>query len=300
MRGSLVELCAGTASLSLWALSRLPPLCGYMGSKRRLAPLLVEVLGCDRPSHVTLVDAGPWGETWLLLKDPDLRAMTSEKLREWQRMDRDRLWSMLVSSEPYEHPAWRVAQFLWLQARSAGTIPVWWSEERARWESPTGSRTEAAHTRGGSALAHRQKGAPKSDGPAYQTGDGSGDKVPRGCRGIQSPATIASRIDALVVLPWDRITVVHGDCRTVDLRADLFYLDPPYLGCPRYASLLTRDAVLELAQRHGGHARVAISEAEPLLLPGWEARRLPARKPEWLTANFPLRLSEQIDLWGAA
>ena len=316
MSGTLVELCAGTASLSLWALGRLPPLTGYMGSKRRMAPLLVDALGCDRPDRVVLVDAGPWGDVWATLADPWRRAVVVELLLGWQEIDRAKLWADLTSRPPpADAPASRVAQYLWLQARSAGTIPVWWSEERGRWESPTGARTEAAHNRGGADLRRRQKGAaaaiPQSREEArpYEAGGLERRRAERGepqkgygCRGIQNPATIARRIADLEALPWDRITVVHGDCRAVEpIPGSVVYLDPPYLGCPRYAALLPRADVLALAQRwHAGDARVAVSEAEPLDLDGWTSMSVPARKPEWITASWPIVVPEQLALWGAA
>src|SRR5262245_35526098 len=143
---TLVELCAGTASVSLWALGRCPPLCGFMGSKRRWAPALVEAMGCDRPDRVVLVDAGPWGDVWTQLLNPTIRRAVAGLLLAWDARRIEDLWTECVSVPPSTDPAQRVAQYLLLQARSAGTIPVWWSG--SRWESPTGSRTEAAHNRG--------------------------------------------------------------------------------------------------------------------------------------------------------
>lgn len=71
---TLVELCAGTASVSLWAMGRCRPLTGFMGSKRRWAGQLVEAMEVDRPERVVLVDAGPWGDVWSVLQASDARA----------------------------------------------------------------------------------------------------------------------------------------------------------------------------------------------------------------------------------
>lgn len=272
----LVELCAGTASVSLWAMARCSPLTGYMGSKRRWASALVQALEVDRPDRVVLVDAGPWGDVWSVLQSHEQRWRVAAQLDAWVGQDLPALWARLVVEPPPDaQPAWRVAQFLWLQARAAGTIPVWWSHETQRWESPTGSRTEAAHARRGS---------------AYTAGG-------RGCRGVQTPATIASRVRALDVLPWDRIEVVHGDARYVEpVRGATVYLDPPYVGCPRYAALFPRAHVVEHACRWvDAGARVAISEATPLDLPGWTSRRLAPR--EYVTASWPIVLPEQGELF---
>jgi hypothetical protein len=47
---TLVELCAGAAACSLYALGgrRLVPLVSWMGGKRRLAPAILDALGVDR------------------------------------------------------------------------------------------------------------------------------------------------------------------------------------------------------------------------------------------------------------
>lgn len=50
-KGPLVELCAGTASVSLWALAKLSPLTGFMGSKRKDAARLCTILDCRNPSE---------------------------------------------------------------------------------------------------------------------------------------------------------------------------------------------------------------------------------------------------------
>lgn len=334
---TLVELCAGTASVSLWALGRCAPLTGYMGSKRRWAPLLVEALGVDRPDRVVLVDAGPWGDTWSVLRTAEGRDAVRFELHEMDAWvdggGADALWERCLAPPVPNHGV-RVARFLWLQARSAGTIPVWWSGER--WESPTGARTEAAHNRGGGDARRRQKGAAsrserggrpaqKGAAPPIESSRKVGGVHQKdgvlglnrtafhgrnGCRGIQHPRTIAQRIAALRAIDWERVEVVHGDVRGASIgqlisdlgSAATVYVDPPYVGCPRYAALLPRADLLECAAWWLlAGARVAISEAEPLPLRGWTSRRLPRRlpsaKPEWVTASWPIAIEEQQSLF---
>lgn len=322
---TLVELCAGTAAVSLWALGRGRPLTGFMGSKSRWAGGLVDALGCDRPARVVLVDAGPWGDVWTVLRD---RAARAEVAVTFDRLEAsgarpNELWSWFATVPPPADPVARVAQYLWLQARSAGTIPMWWSPERGRWESPSGSRTESAHARGGVAAAGRvQTNRPRSArfgpcgaGPAYAAsgarglrgGAAVGKPDHPGARGIQYPATIAARVRALDRLPWDRVEVVHGDLRDVAPIAGATVLfDPPYLGAPRYAALCPRADVLAVAEcwRSAG-CRVAVCEAVPLVAdlgPGWHASRLPAVRRdvteprEWATASWPIVLDRQVGL----
>lgn len=319
MRRTLVELCAGTASVSLRALVGRPvtPLTGYMGSKRRWSPLLAEVLGYGtlRPDAVVLVDAGPWGDVWTHLCHREVRRDVVAEFVGWRDREPHALWAELVGKPPPTDAPARIAQYLWLQARSAGTIPIWWSIDRARWESATGSRTETAQDRGGMAAAKRGAGE-RADGPAYEAGgsralgatdaagataaSARGKPTHRGCRGVQYPATLAARVRALDAVPWERVTVIAGDLRSVPPipGADV-YFDPPYLHCPRYAATCPRADVLAvaLAWRDAG-ARVLVSEAEPLPLAGFHAEPLTAR--EWLTGSFPFRLAHQFPLFAEA
>lgn len=284
---TLVELCAGTASLSLWALARCPPLCGFMGSKRRWAPALVPALGVDRPERVVLCDAGPWGDVWSVLLERSRRLGVAALLEEWADETPADLWTRLVETPPAPNaPVFRVAQYLWLQGRAAGTIPIWWSAGHGRWRSPTGAGDVDATL--------RTKGIAPSFAGRYSWGSGR-----------RTAALIAQRIRQIDVLDWSRVDVHHGDCRTLEpIPGSTVLLDPPYLGCPRYAAELPRADVLALAQRWvAAGARVAVCEAVPLVAElgaGWHARRLSGRKSEWVTASWPIAIPEQLDLWRAA
>lgn len=304
---TLVELCCGTAAVSLWAAGRVRPLTGYMGSKRQDASLLCSILGVDYepPTELVLVDAGPWGDVWTVLQDADLRRRTSEILRSLgEQGDLCEVWPTLLY-EPRPDPADRVAQYLCLQARAAGCIPVWWSSERGRWESPSGSRTETAHQRGGIALEKRMARGAGDRRVGRAVIKPMGRKIGKlvrshPSRGLVRIATLADRIDALDRIDWSRVRVHHGDvAELAPIPGSVVYFDPPYMGCPRYAELLPRGRVLETAEAHAAVADlVVVSESETLPLEGWYSRRLRYKgKPEWLTmSRDPERGAEQLDL----
>lgn len=142
-----VELFAGTASWTLWTLGcRVPP-CGYMGSKRKLAPTLGALAGLRSgaaASAYVLVDAGPWGRTWSTLLGPRGGAV-ADLLREWARTrDPFELWYDLADAPEPKDDVKHAAAYLWLQARSASTTPVWWSSTSPELRAGTASsRTRA-------------------------------------------------------------------------------------------------------------------------------------------------------------
>lgn len=300
-------MCAGTASVSLWALAKCKPLTGFMGSKRRDAATLCTVLDARDPDEVVLVDAGPWGDVWATLKDPMSRAGVAAVLTEWDaRGSLVDVWPTLVDKPPFDDPALRVAQYLCLQARAAGTIPVWWAADRGRWESPSGARitTEEAHQRGSCGQATRGK---RGYDPAYVASPGVDDGSRRiskvyahPSRGLVRIATLADRVAGLGRIDWGRVTVHHSDVRQVaPIPGARVYMDPPYLHAPRYANFFPRADVLVVAQRWAEVAeRVVVSEAEPLPLPGWRYERLrPTGKPEWLTIHGKAgQVAQQIEI----
>lgn len=99
-----------------------------------------------------------------------------------------------------------------------------------------------------------------------------------------------------------------------DLTDCVVYLDPPYVGCTRYACECERERVVSIARALDARgAVVAISEASPLQELGWHemeitgARRGQARtaskvKREFLTLNRrpAARVAVQTSLWPAA
>ena len=119
------------------------------------------------------------------------------------------------------------------------------------------------------------------------------------------PATIAERVEAICeAFASVDATVVHGDARKALVDGDevFAYLDPPYVGATGYGWDCPRDEVLSLAAEFANvGAVVAVSEAEPLELPGWHHLELTrSGKPEWLTlSRAPVRVpARQLSLWG--
>lgn len=125
-----------------------------------------------------------------------------------------------------------------------------------------------------------------------------------------SPERVLLNLAGLPPVPgW---SVYHGDAgdlgEVLAGWATHVYVDPPYVGRTGYGWDLERDRLLALAVRLAdAGAVVAISEAEPLPLPGWyhvELTSLGRRnaKPEWLTMSRPPASipAEQLGLWGAS
>lgn len=83
---TIVELCAGSAAVSLRWLARgaRPPLA-YSGGKRGYADAILAALGqqpgAGKGQEAVLVEPGPWGEAWELWRTPQGRADTCERLR---------------------------------------------------------------------------------------------------------------------------------------------------------------------------------------------------------------------------
>lgn len=303
----LVELCAGTAAVSRAALghrhgSRAADLCGYMGSKRRWASELARALTDDVvPDEVVLVDAGPWGDFWTTIVQPGAVCDVAHHLDEWANETPSlvALWPVLAEQPPSDDAARRAAQFLCLQARTPSCVPVWW--DGGRWVGPTGSRTEAAHQRGGQA---RSRDAAASMAGSSEAARNVGRISGAGCNGTASNglwrvAELARRVRSLGHLPLDRITVVHGLVEDfAPIEGARVFFDPPYKGCARYAALCSRASVLDVAQRWAAVAeRVLVTEGETLPLAGWDTWSLASR--EWVTARgcgaHPI--GAQLALW---
>lgn len=262
----LVELCAGTASVSLWAIGRAAPLTGFMGSKRRWAPLLVDALGCDRPDRVVLVDAGPWGDVWTVLRDPAHRAAVTDILASWAGVS---IASLLGT--PSTDPARRVAQFLALQWRSATAMPVWF--EDGQWRSGAGSGRYCAVT-----------------GQNNNVADVA----------VRLRALDRLPWDRIEVVHGDVRSVDPIPGSTVLF--DPPYIGAPRYAClfPR------ADVLATARRWQAAGARVAVCEAVPLddlVADGWHAARLPGvrrgqpQPREWITSCWPITLSRQETLW---
>lgn len=263
---TFVELCAGTAAVSLWLLGEIGPLTAFMGSKRRWRQDIVTHMRISQPDRVVLVDAGPWGDVWCNLTQPAIRERVVALLTQWQHIvavmpDPQpkavvRVWQVLAQHQPADDPATRTAQYLWMQAYAVGGVPVWWD---GRWSRPHSSGRQANYVT-----------------PAK----------PVGTRRLYlHPTRLCDRISALDRIDWSRIDVLHADVRSVEpIPGAVVFFDPPYLGGPRYAATLEREDVLRVATKwRASGCRVGVSEGEPLPLDGWTAARLAAR--EFLTMS---------------
>lgn len=228
----------------------------------------------------------------------------AEHLEAWSSFDPNELWHDLASDRPYTDASMRCAQFLWLQARSANCIPVWW--DGTRWTSPSGSKAGGRCKLTADSLPQKDGSRRLGDAHvkategAHHRGDGRATS-----RGIVRTTTMARRIRRLDALDWSRVTVIHGLVQDVEpIPGATVYMDPPYLHAPRYAEVFPRARVLEVARRWtGAGARMLISEAEHLAdLEGWSTAWLPHTRPEALTASWPIHIDrgEQLPLWEAA
>lgn len=321
---AFVELFAGTAAVSLRLLGCDQPPCGYMGSKRRLAPDILHAFGLrtgQGAEAIVLCDAGPWGHVWEVLAGGG-SADVAAVLDGWASEDPVALWRRLAEAQPPEGAAEHAAAFLWLQARAASTVPVWWEDARGAVMSGagpinprTGERYSANVTRsatpGGWALrmaGHRSDLGAAQRKPPKQKGQNR-----QGCGGIMSTATIARRLDRIAALDWPRVLITRSHPTPASVAAWLgmkelsgvaVYMDPPYVGCTSYAVDCPRDDVVDLARGYAeAGATVAVFEAEPLAIEGWHAVDVTlGRKSEWLTmSSAPVWApAEQVALWGAA
>lgn len=271
----LVELCAGTASVSLHALGGLQPLVGYMGSKRRWAAQLARMLtGGTVPDRVVLVDAGPWGDVWTVLRDQEQRRAVARMLREHATRDPVELWRQMVAEPPMADPT-GVVQYLILQNGAPSSVPIWWSGERWEQEGRCWSKDRTKVW---------------------------GAEVRKACFSalrIGKLIQIADRVDALDALPWARIEIRCDDVRNVDpVPGASVLFDPPYNNRTRYAALCPRADVLAVAVRwQTAGARVVVCESEPLPLEGWASVRLTDREYLTISATAEVVESEAKPDW---
>ena len=281
----------------------LVPPVSWMGGKRRLADDLLALLDLrpGRPVSAILGDASWWGWVWPTCLHPTTGPQVSETLRSWRDEDARALWFRLRDAGPMEERAEAAAQLLWLQARAASGVPVWWegdevaapgdgrSRQRAAdrgsngtaavldqdrgWKSETcESRRLFTATQGSADEVkedRRERRAPLIQWASTKI-DGAGQKGTAHGRpgGIVDPGTIANRIDAIRALVRD-VAVYNIDATDLTVQfAPLcgtrarVYLDPPYQGATGYPKTCDRQTVLCIADTWARHgARVVLSEA---------------------------------------
>lgn len=191
------EPFAGTAVVA-WRLiggRRVRQLTGYMGCKYRFADPIFDAFGLHAgqgADAVMLVDAGPWGWAWQGLLLEEVRRAVARLLRAWAAEDPVELWKRLAAQPPPLDLAEGIATWLWLQARSANSCPVWWDDDRASWRM--GDKPRVSVPSVGVIPGHQgiQQVPDYAERELRHKGTGAGR-----CRGMINPATIADRIDVL-------------------------------------------------------------------------------------------------------
>jgi hypothetical protein len=276
-----VELCAGTAALSLRLHRRhaRPPV-SRMGAKTGYADAILRVLGL-RPgqgaAHYLWCEPDP-GVRLLLeaYRDANLAREAAAIIRGWADEEPRALWERLrAEGPPRGVEAGEVAR--WARLITANRlIPGRWADD-GRWVNA--ARDGGEHTIGGVSFGGDEFCTPAVD--------------------------LAEKFEASV---GDMPATVEADARRIELGPDLppgtvAYMDPPYVGTTGYGHDLPRSEVVALARRWSASgAMVAISEAEPigdLVAEGWhavridgerkgQARTFSKQKDEWLTlSNAP-------------
>lgn len=274
---TFVELCCGSAALTVRLLGGKKPPAAYMGAKTAYVDDIVDALdlrGRAFNEHI-LVDVGPWADVWSALVQDGTRAEIAACIRS-QREVGQRLFEAMAASTAEPGSVEWVAAYLILQTGNHQNKPVRWDDS---WRT--------------AGYGHLSQKA-----------------VARGFRARISVDALAAKIEKLPDL--SRVRVIKGTALDVEPITGVVYLDPPYAGREGYgADDLGRDDVLALARRWSdAGATVAISEAEPLPLDGWPSVRLRrstglkrnfGKVEEWLTANRPVAVSqppEQLLLLG--
>lgn len=296
----------------------LVPLVSWMGGKRRLAGAILSLLGLSpgRPIPAVLGDASWWGWVWPLCLSAETGPLISERLRSWRGEDPRALWFRLRDAGPVGEPWEQAAALLWLQARAASGVPVWWKGHLVSmdghgrgpypaWQATcqpkllqhvTETRLDDAGQRNATEprLIATTRGNGQAPGAPYAAGHKGKDVS--GSVGILDPGTIARRLDSIRWhadrVPWE---VHHLDAAELTAQfAPLLgprarvYLDPPYKGCTGYPATMGRDQVLLLAETWARYrAPIVVSEAVSLasdLGSGWKDRCLRrGPKEEWVT-----------------
>jgi hypothetical protein len=322
-----VELCAGTAALSLRLHRRhaRPPV-SRMGAKTGYADAILRVLGL-RPgqgaAHYLWCEPDP-GVRLLLeaYRDPGLAQEAAAIIRGWADEEPRALWERLrAEGPPRGVQAGEVAR--WARLTTANRlIPATWVDGQWRNTGDGGTTFGGAEFCTPAVDLAEKFEASVGDMPATVEADarrvdprevarwvlsegwgglaGNAFNGP-GCHpshsGSRTYDTMASRADALPTLP----ATITPDARGIEPGPDLppgtvAYMDPPYVGTTGYGHDLPRSEVVALARRWAAAgATVAISEAEPiadLVAEGWHAVRIDGeRKGQART------FSKQKDEW---
>jgi len=257
-----VELCAGTAALSLahfakgdplksrkGAYKQVKPPVSRMGSKAGYAEAILDVLGLEPGegrevgTHYLWCEPDPGCRLLLYAyRKASLSQEAASILRGWAGEDPRALWERLRAEGP---------------PRLEGVAEA---REVARWLTVTAGATGGV---GGFKGLHCRRA----------NVDGF----------IPSRKGLAQAVEEMSELP----ATILPDARVADLSITLphgtiCYMDPPYVGTTQYANHLGRADVVAIARRWAAAgATVCISEAEPipdLVADGWEVADITGRR----------------------
>ena len=299
-----VELCAGTAALSL----RLhhpharPPV-SRMGAKTGYAHVILRVLGlrpgqgsADRTRYLWCEpDAG----VRLLLealRDKELALAAAEIIRGWRDEDPKALWTRLKDEGPVVAPSVdprEVARWSWIAQRayrqgepqSGGPVQI---GDGGRWAQPLEESLAGIPTLPATITDDARTVEPRevaryariltanrlvNPNPETWTNTGRGGYKHGGAEFCTPIESLAEGFSKAVEVP----ATITDDARTVEpptLPAGTrCFIDPPYVGTTGYQHDLGRPEVVTLARKWAeAGAFVAISEAEPiaaLVAEGW-------------------------------
>lgn len=241
----LVELCCGSAALTLHLLGAKRQIVPYQGSKWKLRHGLTSVLtemGHTHLRRVTLNDVGPWGCTWRSLSHPTGLQITIGELEAYVQRDPRHVYEELQGSSAMASSA---AKHLFLQrlsvnGKAVGTVDI---DGIPHWKSP-GFNTTSAYGKSGT--------------------DRFGEVRP------MIPSLIRV-LKSLEMIRWPSTHVLQMDAMDVGVPVSdiplVVYIDPPYMETTAYPNgHLSRHDVVELARRWArSGATVLVSEKEPLV-----------------------------------
>lgn len=261
-----VELCAGTAALSLThyakgaplksrkgAFKQVKPPVSRMGSKSGYAEAILDVLGLEpgegqaAGTHYLWCEPDPGCRLLLeAYRDASLAKAAADIIRGWAGEDPRALWERLRAEGPPRYPAEarEVARVAFVQCLAGMSLP---------WGS-------------------------------YCDIMGKGGRDPRtGQRYAFNLSKNPIRLDSTPTLPATILPDAHAaDPGPALLPGTVVYIDPPYVGTTQYANKLPRADVVALARRWAdAGATVCISEAEPipeLVTDGWEVADITGRR----------------------
>lgn len=280
VRRPLVELCGGSAAVSL-AIDGLKPPVYYRGGKRRFAAEILRHLPPVRPYLVN--DPGPWSEFWLAMSDEETATEIRYNIRDLAYPSEPRvLFRRLASQQVPDDVAERVACWLAMQHYAYASKPVFRSgSEPDTWVTPgfCGASADRA--------AQRERALAAGNPDAHRWAKTSRTLLDV----VRDLETLCGKIRFAVANLGARELVGSNQIP----EDAVVYIDPPYEGYSAgYSHHLDRTDVLGLATELASVSRmVVVSEAEPLLLAGARHVQLSGPrgggatssrvKSEWLT-----------------